>query len=579
MGACVGKVGAAVLVPETEVNEADMKERSAKADESGEAAAFGNLSLEEKEKIFAMVAKHPRTNDVDGATKLFMGIVKLQYEKFNAEPRNTFEDIKIDEKKTILKFSLPNQIGGIKLSRDDEDFAAVPWIATKILEHGMDLPNEDLETYFSSKAEALALHNAVLSRYAPRPNVVWDELSSDTSIERFIFHGLGQLWIASAKRVLDAETLCKDAAFCVDLRHYGNFEARKGLERPGAAAFFDRNRKIVGIYWCHGKTMVRPQDGKRWEHAKFAFKSTCLHQSQVFEHLAHVHYSVSNAVSIAARETLSRDHPLRRFLRPFTYRTNGINSRTVSTLASDGAFFHRLSGLKHDTFLKVLDRALASFTYASFDQQIASRKLDAETEKLCPWFSDGRKLNAILRRFVRGYLDVFYDSDTKLLADNDVMAYWSAVENARQPKYRFGLGSLSLQALEDQLTHFLFHVTAVHEFVGSQIEYLTLLDGLGSRIYPGQTEIDIQSYIQGITLASFTGICMPSLMDVPEGEPGFRKSWKHLYLDDRRERVETVHDKFMADLRGLSKEIDRLNKDRPTFQACNPKFLECSVSL
>ena len=89
----------------------------------------------------------------------------------------------------------------------------------------------------------------------------------------------------------------------------------------------------------------------------------------------------------------------------------------------------------------------------------------------------------------------------------------------------------------------------------------------------------MQSYVQGITLASFTGIRMPALVDRSEDEPGYRKPWKFLYLERERAQVELLHDHFMAELRMLSEEIEALNETRPKFQSCNPAVLECSVNV
>jgi len=63
-------------------------------------------------------------------------------------------------------------------------------------------------------------------------------------------------------------------------------------------------------------TLGAPRD---WEYFKFVFRSSLFGIVTLVDHLYGVHLQVSNIFTMAMREQLSKDTPLRRFLVPFTY--------------------------------------------------------------------------------------------------------------------------------------------------------------------------------------------------------------------------------------------------------------------
>ena len=99
---------------------------------------------------------------------------------------------------------------------------------------------------------------------------------------------------------------------------------------------------------------------------------------------------------------------------------------------------------------------------------------------------------------------MYCKTDADVLADPDLHDYWS--HYARMPMWpSYNLPALSLAALVDQITHSIFGVTGVHEFVGSIVEYLVSPQGLGSKILPGRAESDVQSHFQLLSLIALTG--------------------------------------------------------------------------
>ena len=71
-------------------------------------------------------------------------------------------------------------------------------------------------------------------------------------------------------------------------------------------------------------------------------------------------------MATAVREKLNTDHPLRRMLKPFTFRTISINGRAVHTLVPVGAFNHRALTLTGDELQRLLSVGAKATRFATF---------------------------------------------------------------------------------------------------------------------------------------------------------------------------------------------------------------------
>merc|ERR1719453_1132556 len=73
---------------------------------------------------------------------------------------------------------------------------------------------------------------------------------------------------------------------------------------------------------------------KGWEAAKFRFRSSVFTLVTIVDHLYGIHLQVANLLVTAMREQLSADHPVRRFLTPYTYHTIVVNSNARQNLVA-----------------------------------------------------------------------------------------------------------------------------------------------------------------------------------------------------------------------------------------------------
>ena len=145
--------------------------------------------------------------------------------------------------------------------------------------------------------------------------------TSPTGLAHLCFAGLGA---HVTRRTADG--------YEADFTYLAPLTVRPGFERYGAKATFDAAARPVSIWWSHGEKEVRPGDAA-WTHAKFAFRSSLLTGVTLKDHLAATHLTIAATLVSASRDHLPATHPLRRLLKPFTYRTIAVNRAAGTLLA------------------------------------------------------------------------------------------------------------------------------------------------------------------------------------------------------------------------------------------------------
>ena len=296
---------------------------------------------------------------------------------------------------------------------------------------------------------------------------------------------------------------------------------------------------------------------------------------------------------------LPSDHPLRRFIKPFTFRTVAINYAASSQLCSQYGLLHRTVALTWESleagfkasfdydrnrlsaFLALHPKSAGGMWSSIFEQDPAPPKFNAPLpEELAqqgkyPFLEDAHAYIAVVSKFVSSYIDVYYKDDTSILNDPDLVQFWSGlkvVDTISQLNTHSGVPLLKTkQQLKDVLSIFIFHVTGLHLHLGTVGEYLVDPTYLAAALRPGQLMSDVQKSFQAMAIALSTGTTMPSILG----------DLTHMLLnDDKREITVNIYEQFNKDLRQLSKEIDEKNKKRKwPCNAFNPRLLTTSVSV
>lgn len=107
---------------------------------------------------------------------------------------------------------------------------------------------------FKSNKDGMQFRNKYWNNL-PKQNVQYNhknKANSDETVSKFAFSGMGAHYLRKINR---KTTKCLDdtAVFMSDFSVISFFKVRSDFEKYGAIAYFDRNTKLIGMYWCHKK--------------------------------------------------------------------------------------------------------------------------------------------------------------------------------------------------------------------------------------------------------------------------------------------------------------------------------------
>ena len=379
--------------------------------------------------------------------------------ELKATPRKSFE--KGDDGEYIRPGKDdPRTVAGIQFALEDEIRDEVTKKKKEIFpkknQFGLGavgkLKTIDDPAWFEDEFEGVVHLEAFMRKYLPPSCTPWEEMSSDDAMSMLAFEGVAQLYLlgkdawqearekyASAPGNSAAHSDCRGTVpqalpldvpapegtqFVVDLTVLSKYEVRPRFEKYGAAAFFGKDKELLAIYCCdidgvgapgaeaeRGGHMVR-KEHEAWEHAKFVFRSTIISALTLREHLTYTHWIVSNRVSFASREWLGKDHPVRRLLKLFTFRTPTINLISMHTLMAENMLLHRASAFTLKGVLDAFEDAAANFKYRPFPEEMADKKLPKGTK--LPLEEDGVEVWGKYTDFFEEYVNVFYPGDEEV---------------------------------------------------------------------------------------------------------------------------------------------------------------------
>jgi len=398
---------------------------------------------------------------------------------------------------------------------------------------------------------SMASGMAMLGDKLPTPNIVHDELDSDAMQSQIAFHGPGVLFLKPSEN----KSLGK---YVSDVMALTGFEVRSGFEKLGGAAYFDDKQRLTAVVTAKGS--FKPGD-ELWEHAKYVWRCSAMTCMTSWHHLTWTHWIVSNGFTSSVR-VLPEAHPVRRALKVNCYGTAQINTNSTVALYPEHAFLHKLSPFKYTELQKIFYASADAYKFQTWPDYVASSPLDDGLKKQLPFFADGLRAWAVIKKFMVAYVDLYFESDAAVLEDTHLQEYWKF---SLVPQYSQGLPALSKSSLADQMTHSAFMVTAWHEFVGGLMPYLSSPDGMFYSVRetePPQVRADLHHYIGSFCLTSATGGRMPY----------YARDWGHLLLDDNARKLQAS---LVAELGEVSKQVMNSSK----FRDFDPLLWECSVSV
>ena len=496
--------------------------------------------------------------DLDRHTRAFLEMTRSAIKDWNTKVPTAL-DIKAPNRPGVLP-TVPLPFGGLDLPSEDEDWpeqGIVRAVTLRALRSVL-FPMTDLDAEWSSREEARAAFQELLpiGEMLSPPNHHWEEMTSDAAMSRMAFAGLGALRLLPLP---DGDP--EGAKWVSDMAFMALFAVRPGFERYGAIAYFDAQQNIVRIHWSHAHKDVRPGDAD-WEHAKWVWKCTLMVGTTVADHLVGVHWLIGNYVTKASRSFMTVDHPIRRLLKPFTWRTVTINYNATFSLCPERGFVNRSSALTYESLTAAYQASVGLLRYMTTPQLVARKKAEHMGDDF-PWATDALALYNVIFEFVEDYLSRYFTGDAAV-RDAEVIRFWESIQGATPT---IGIPALTVENLSGMLAQFIWCVTGLHAAVGAMLEYAIDPTFVSTKIRPGREMADVQASMQCLAVVGLTGLQMPKLLN----------DFSHVCLDGGA--VEAFA-KFQENLVLLADKIEEANKTRKfPCNTFNPRYLETGVSV
>jgi len=527
---------------------------------------------------------HSKITQIDRYTKFLYRMVRSSIDQVDSLGVGTPEGKDVHIPKRQVRLPKVEALPGVYLPVEDEDMDHMSWIAKlvgvltdKFLQNPYYFPLTDTEIFYDSVEEGIETLKLAAGEGSLVELTHWDEHTSDKALTRWVFGGLASHLVQAlpAPTLIAPDPDVDGAAFMVDLDWMKTLEVREGFERFGAIAYFNNSLDVVRIHWSHdGKNYYPPQPDAnrreidRWEHVKFAFRSSILTGVTLKDHLASVHLKLANIVTTVVREALPIYHPMRRFITPFTYRTIEVNRGAAAYLCAEMGVLHRATALTAKGVVDGFQAALKT-PYRPLLSSLEGPIFDALGDQY-PFRQDAIDFQHIVRKFVTAYVDVYYPTNADLVADENFRQFWKELllHTSRDDNIP---NISSKKDLCELLTQYITLVTAYHKMVGSVSEYVTNPVAATGKIRPDKNVADVQASLQTLIIALFTSYPQPKLLD----------NFQHLLLEDEYySQTKNIFTQFTKDLKQLQEKIEQRNLIRPyPYNAFNPKYLLSAVSI
>lgn len=237
------------------------------------------------------------------------------------------------------------------------------------------------------------------------------------------------------------------------------------------------------------------------------------------------------------------------------------------------SLLHRAVSLSFKGLSDGLKHGLKTIRYD--DNRIANLKKYSEIlGERFPYARDGFDFYTIVNKFVSGFIDVYYETNEALFADEYIKKVYKTILDTNADDRKSGLPAYSRMTKSifvTLLTDYVFTVTGMHHVVGNVGEYVIRPNFCSLKIRQHSELADIEAAHMAILLAVLTGSKAPFLMS----------DFEHLLLNDsHHNQTVAVFKQFQEDLKNFSEEIDRRNANRTVkFNGFDPRRMLSSVSI
>jgi hypothetical protein len=454
---------------------------------------------------------------------------------------------KMHPKRKLDKYLLDYALN-IKVPKaDQEEFDLDPITTgpgTQFIEEKLSLlPQKDNFEEFAPGDDPVSFVMKQVGNIYPSIYQVWTDKLSDLALTRFCLYGIG------AHRV-DVAVDRGISYYVVRTNVLSSLPVRKGFARYGGDAYFDMDWRPVKIIddgygplredGTHCSVETKPGD-PRWEEAKFRFRSSLSVLVTLVDHLYGVHLQSANILVTAVREQLSCEHPMRRFLTPFTYQTISINDNARNNLLQPRSMAPRCFAFTEQGLhlaFAAAPRLIVSgmevppeeggpiFNRADYVDYL-KRKKGIDTE----YTRQSKRYWLTCRKFVVDYIACYYPSHGAFAMDEEIQAMFKqllfqlefispSLLGMPKPTGRFTESKQVYTIMVDLIADFMFIATAGHEQVGAIEAYVQDASFCAFKWTHGSLIGTKQTATAQALLMSFTSTPMPRLLG---------SDWTHLF--------------------------------------------------
>ncbi|KAF0713354.1 hypothetical protein As57867_004376, partial [Aphanomyces stellatus] len=373
----------------------------------------------------------------------------------------------------------------------------------------------------------------------------------------FVFNGIGSHLVEKLPKQE------KDGSYyVVKLNFMDQLEVRPGFAKYGADAYFSSYGEIVKIV-RQGQTYTPSlawSNPDKWEYLKMTFRGSLITKITAIDHLMGLHMTVGNYFTTASREQLAPDHPLRRLLKPFTFRAVAINRAASRSLMWSKAYMHRALALTEAGLTQMWQYAADSFKFEPFPETVARQRVDTFP---LPFHEDGSSYWTIVRGFVGDYVNLYYTSDTDVTSDASVVAFYAFLDS----KMPGQLHPLSRETLKDTLAQAIFWVTAMHNHMGNIAEYVSDPAFTPGAWVEGELASRPGSAVRQAVIMALTGLTQPSVLE----------DFSHIMLDAKAKNVARAFTSAVQDFAAVVEERN-WGREQP-FTTFDTKLMDISVGI
>lgn len=457
------------------------------------------------------------------------------------------------------------------LKRDIVDYVLGTFMRSNLI-----FPIHDDPTPWKNLEEGAKAMKIAGSKHLPEPVTEWDgvDVTSDDTIAHMCFAGLAGSRVEMVEPGSEPAKTNKTIYFKADFGFMGGLGTREGYEQFGAIAYFGESLDLVKIYWSHAGMDVYP-DSPHWNHVKWVFRCSALVGITAVEHLLENHMIYSNIGSTTSRETLPKNHPMRRLMKPFNHRTPTVNRGALHLLMPEYSLLHRTVSLTFDGVKNAFLYALKTVRYQPNPMGRFRPILKSLGDRF-PFAKDGSDFYDIVHDFAASYIGIYYKDDIDLRKDHHLKIFWGDLKEYFKSSSNLpAFDQITTAEFIDVFACYVFHVTGFHHVVGNVAEYLMQPNFAAARIRPMVEVSDVEASMYGLLIAIFTGSKAPLLMN----------NFEHLLLkDEHLEATTAVFRDFQQNLTDFSIEIDRRNvarkeEGRWTYNGFDPRRMLSSVAI